>query len=279
MSSSLGLKTLLARCTARLDISGGPAGTAFFVAPGYAVTAAHVVGGTAELDVWLHSPRGSWQGHVKDVRPAVATPAAVVPGRPYPAPDVALIRIDDGPEHLCAMLGGQLPDDGTPVSVRGHTRTFDGVAVTAETESFRLSGELETPDPECTLLKLGQGQAAKGMSGAPVLNPRTGEVIGMLRTSRNTSTDLGAWVVPAAVLCRLWPQQIRLGDDRLHRHYDLWRHAAQDAAPAGPAPGSGGMVIGAIHGDVGFMMSGGHAEVVNVTSPPPARRHGTGGEH
>jgi len=275
MSGALDLRTLLARCTARLDTAGGPAGTAFFVAPGYAVTAAHVVGGAAGIDVWLHSPPGNWQGQVQDVRPAAA---AVVAGRPYPPPDAALIRIAGGPQHLCALLGGQLPGDGTPVSVRGHTRTFDTVTVTAETESFQLSGELETPDLGCTLLKLGHGQAAKGMSGAPVLNPRTGEVIGMLRSSRDTGTDLGAWVVPAAVLCRLWPQQVRLRDGRLDRHYALWRRAAQDAAAAVPGPGAGGMVIGSIEGDVGFIMSGGHADVVNVTGAPPARPDGTGGE-
>ena len=110
MSGGLDLKTLLARCTARLDTAAGPAGTAFFVAPGYAVTAAHVVDGIAGLDVWLHSPPGRWQGQVEDARPAAA---AAVPGRPYPPPDAALIRIVDGPQHLCALLGGQLPGDGT----------------------------------------------------------------------------------------------------------------------------------------------------------------------
>jgi len=36
---------LLVACSARLDTDAGPQGTAFFVAPGFAVTAAHVVGG------------------------------------------------------------------------------------------------------------------------------------------------------------------------------------------------------------------------------------------
>lgn len=268
MTTGLDLRTLLARCTARLDMAGGPAGTAFFVAPGYAVTAAHVVNGIEGQQVWLYSPPSSWQAHVDDVRPAAST---VAPGRLYPPPDVALLRIDGGPEHLCALLARQLPTVGTPVLVRGHTRSLDAVTVTAETESFQLTGELETPDPGCTLLKLGHGQAVHGMSGAPVLNPRTGEVAGMLRTSRNTAVDLGAWVVPAEVFCWLWPEQVRLRDDRLHRHYDLWRRAAKSAAPPDSGGGTGGPAIGAIHSDVAFIMSGGHIGEVNITPSKPTQ--------
>jgi hypothetical protein len=36
---------LLTSCSARLDTDAGPQGTAFIVSPGYAVTAAHVIGG------------------------------------------------------------------------------------------------------------------------------------------------------------------------------------------------------------------------------------------
>jgi hypothetical protein len=271
MSGDLDLKTLLARCTARLDTDRGPAGTAFFVAPDYAVTAAHVLRGAPGMTVSLHSPPGSWRGHIEDARPpAIAVSSS---GQPYPPPDVALIRIDDGPEHLCALLADHVPPDRTAVSVRGHTETFDNVSVSAETESFELTGELETPDPGCTLLKLGHGQAARGMSGAPVLVQRTGEVIGMLRTSRQARSNLGAWVVPTGVICRLWPRQVRLHDDRLQRHYELWRGAARrGVSDADPAPGAGGMIVGTVHGDVGFIMSGGNAGVVNVTTGTPAHR-------
>jgi len=41
-------------------------------------------------------------------------------------------------------LGRQLPDVGVRVVAWGHARTFDQVAVTAETGAFRLTGMLET---------------------------------------------------------------------------------------------------------------------------------------
>ena len=49
------------------------------------------------------------------------------------------------------------------------------------------------------------------MSGAPVLELRTGEVIGMLRTSRKLDSNLGGWVVPADLIRLLWPEEVGLG--------------------------------------------------------------------
>ena len=70
---------------------------------------------------------------------------------------------------LVRFWARQFPDLGVRVMARGHTRTFDQLSVTPETETFRLTGTLETPDPGCTLLKLGLGEVTQGMSGAPVL--------------------------------------------------------------------------------------------------------------
>jgi hypothetical protein len=265
------LRTLLAMCTIRLDTDLGPRGTAFFVAPHYAVTAAHVVDGLPGLPVWLRGRGDSWQGHVEDARPA-ASAAAAAASELYPAPDVALIHVNDGPAHATALLAGEFSYDGELVMTRGHTKTFDGDTVTAETASFRLDGDLETPDPGCTLLKLGLGQAPQGMSGAPVLNPRTGEVIGLLRTSRGISTNLGAWVVPAELIRRLWPDQLGDANGHLGQDHQLWQQAAaesgqyQDRADTQPDPGR---VV--IEGDVGVNMSGGNAGIVNVTMGKPAR--------
>jgi hypothetical protein len=124
---------LLTSCSARLDTDAGPQGTAFFVAPGYAVTAAHVIDGTTGLPVQLSEGSHIWNGHVADVRPPLA--GEIAGTSTYPAPDIALIEIDDGPEHGCALLARQFPELGGRVMTRGHTRTFDQLTVSAETES------------------------------------------------------------------------------------------------------------------------------------------------
>ena len=221
---------LLVACSARLDTDAGPQGTAFFVAPGFAVTAAHVIGGVNGLGVQLSEGPRSWRGHVVDVRPSLAREIAAT--SPYPAPDIALIEVDEGPRHACALLAEHPPAENARVMARGYTRTLDQLAVTAETETFRLTGMLETTDPDCKLLKLGLGEVTRGMSGAPVLDLRTGEVIGMLRTSRKLGSNLGGWVVPADLIRLLWPEEVGLANDRFHEQDPRWRESGLAAARA-----------------------------------------------
>jgi S1-C subfamily serine protease len=255
---------LLATCTARLDTDSGPQGTAFFVAPGYAVTAAHVIGGADGLPVQLTEGQQSWRGHVADVRP----PGEVASASPYPAPDVALIKIDDGPEHACVFLSRQFPDLGARVMALGHTCTFDQLSVTLETETFRLTGTLETPDPACRLLKLGLGEVTQGMSGAPVLGLRTGEVIGMLRTSRKLGSNLGGWVVPADLIRVLWPEEAGRGNDRFHEQDSRWHREASRlrarSSSGKSAPAPGGLSIGKVVADVAPVITGGTIGAVNI---------------
>jgi Trypsin-like peptidase domain len=267
---------LLASCSARLDTGAGPQGTAFFVAPGYAVTAAHVVGGGDGLPVQLSEGTHSWHGHVVDVRPAVGE---IDDATLYAAPDIALVEIDDGPEHACALLGRQFPEGEARVIARGYTRTFNEVTVTAETETFRLTGILETSDPGCTLLKLGLGEVTQGMSGAPVLELATGDVIGMLRTSRQLGSNLGGWVVPADLLRRQWPDEVDLGNDRFHQHDSRWRQYAtrlhQSSAGGGNESAKSGLSIGEITGDVISIINGGRIGTVRINYE---RGHGQSGE-
>lgn len=259
-------RKLLGGCSARIDTQAGPQGTAFFVAPGFAVTAAHVVDGVAGLAVRLSGGSHNWRGHVAAVRPPC--PGDLASTSPYPAPDIALIKIDEGPRHACALLAAHAPEIGARVMAYGYTRAFDHVAVTAETESFRLVGTLETPTPGCVLLKLGLGEVTQGMSGAPVLDLRTGEVIGMLRTSRKLDSNLGGWVVPVDLIRQLWPEEVDSGNDRFHRLDARWRQASsQLRGPSSPKKGrspDSGLAIGKIEGDIGSIITGGNVDSVHI---------------
>ena len=268
---------LLASCSALLCTDAGPRGTAFFVAPGFAVTAAHVVGGAEGAAVKLSEASNLWSGHVADVRPP--SDGVIAGTAPYPAPDIALIRIDEGPAHACALLGQRLPGMGAWVMARGYTETFDRETVTAETETFKLTGRLATPDPGCTLLKLGLGEVTKGMSGAPVLELATGEVIGMLRTSRQLGSNLGGWVVPADVIRMLWPEEASRGD-HFHQQDPRWRREARQFTTPSPrdgAPAQGGLSIGSIDADVVPIITGGTIGSVHIENHPSQdRRRGSG---
>lgn len=267
---------LLASCSVLLSTAAGPRGTAFFVAPGYAITAAHVVDGAEGLPVRLSEGSRVWSGHVGDVRPPHVSGVMST----YPAPDLALITLDDCAAHACALLSRQLPAMGARVIARGYTQTFDRGTVTAETETFHLSGMLETPDPGCTLLKLGLGEVTKGMSGAPVLDLGSGHVIGMLRTSRQFGSNLGGWVVPTDLIRRLWPEEVGRGSDLFHQQDARWRRDARqlDAGmqPAG-APAQDGPAIGNISADIAQVITGGTIGSISIKNyPAPDRRHRQG---
>jgi len=270
---------LLASCSALLCTDAGSKGTAFFVAPGYAITAAHVVGGINGLAVELSEGSHTWYGHVTAVRPP--SPGMAKGTSTYPAPDLALIVVEDGPAHTCALLGRQFPAMGSWVMVRGYTRTFDPEVVTAETETFRLTGMLETPDPGCTLLKLGLGEVTKGMSGAPVLDFGTGQVIGMLRTSRQLGSNLGGWVVPADLIRLLWPEEAGRGNDLFHEQDPRWGREARKfrtPSPRGTPPVQGGQSIGEINAGVATVITGGEIGTIHIehhSGPRQRREPGT----
>lgn len=256
------LRLLLASCSALLSDDAGPQGTAFFVAPGYAITAAHLVGAEG-VAVQLSEGTCIWHGRVTDVRPPCA--GAACRTQPYPAPDMALITIDDGPAHAWARLGPHRM--GSRVMARGYTRAFDHQAVTAETETFRLTGALETQDPGCTLLKLGMGEVTKGMSGAPVLECSTGHVIGMLRTSRQLGSNLGGWVVPADLIRQLWPEEVGQGSDLFHQQDESRGRQVPDSSKRSRGrrvPGQSGLSIGKIIADVAPVITGGEIGTVHI---------------
>lgn len=261
---------LLAACSALLCTDAGPQGTAFFVSPGYALTAAHVVGGAVGTSVRLREGPHTWHGHVADTRPPAAE--AIADGSPSPAPDVALIKIEEGPAHSCALLSQRLPDMGAWVMARGYTQTFDQRAVTAETETFRLTGMLHTPDPGCVLLKLGLGEVTKGMSGAPVLALGTGEVIGMLRTSRQLGSSLGGWVVPADLIRLLWPEEASQRNELFHQQDPRWRQEAlqlrEVTSRESPPPAQNRLSIGKIVADVVPVITGGNIGIVHIENNP-----------
>lgn len=154
---------------------------------------------------------------------------------------------------------------------RGYTRTFDAGAVTAETETFRLTGTLETTYPGCTLLKLGLGEVTKGMSGAPVLELASGQVVGMLRTSRKLGSNLGGWVVPADLIRALWPEEADQGNDLFHEQDGRWRQQAQQLRARSSRPGSapqGGLSIGKIAADVAPVITGGEIGSIHIDYHP-----------
>jgi photosystem II stability/assembly factor-like uncharacterized protein len=150
-------------------------GTAFRVAQGLALTCAHVVEGNGSIRVKWPGGEGS---------ALLRAPGLLLKDDAYPErrwPDLALLDIpaDDMP----LVLLGEETALGDPLYAFGYSDIVDG----EDSSTF----EIEGPTAHPPRLKLKGGQVRSGMSGAPLLNLRTGCVVGVLGISRDIETDLG----------------------------------------------------------------------------------------
>ncbi|MET7803150.1 tetratricopeptide repeat protein [Micromonospora chersina] len=184
---------------ARAD-SGAVLGTGFFVAPGWVLTAAHVVYdglGRAELGHVVVVPADGGVGGdpvVADVAARSAPPAGAAL---WPYPDLALLRLHDTAAwvrtHPCVWL-----DDGQPLGqchAFGFPPREDGVAPPGAPASFVFEGV--TGDE---FFQLKAGQAAPGLSGAPLVCPARRAVVGVVTATRDRYSDLGGWAAPISAL-------------------------------------------------------------------------------
>jgi HEAT repeat protein len=205
-----GLEALLQHCTVKLSLPNQSGwGTGFFVAPGLILTCAHVVKGGEAIQV-------RWQNH-----DLTATVDKVCPD-PY---DIALLRVMLVAEvnPPCVVLDDEIrsrdplylfgyPDEGDR---QGEPRTFfcDGVT----------GGEVAA-------ILFNLGQVRPGMSGSPLLNQRMEKVCGMVKFTRDRSSNLGGGAVQARVILEQLPE-LRELQQAFHRGDRRWG----DLMPGGQA--------------------------------------------
>jgi hypothetical protein len=184
----LSIDDLLKQCTVRLSVIGaGGHGTGFFVAPGLILTCAHVVKGaqSQQINVW-------WQNK---------NYTAVIESLPEDTEkvDLALLRLTlPDLNHPCLQLDKSVQLRDSLYSF-GYTDEYsNGDPATFECEG--LNGD------EPPLLKFKAGQVRPGLSGSPLLNERTGKVCGIVKRSRDRSSDLGGRAVPTKVIFEQFPE-------------------------------------------------------------------------
>lgn len=209
----MSLYELLRQCTVRVSVPKKIRhGTGFFVAPGMILTCAHMVedAQTNEVEVY-------WQD------------------QPHPAQsikcqedyDLALLCVNVS-DHPCVYLHDE-PMLRDPVDSYGYSDTFPhGDTITGECEGW-------TQDTQ-PLLKFKMAQVRPGMSGAPLLNERTGSVCGIVKQSRDRESDLGGRAIPTTTtVLSVFPE---LGDlqQQFHQQDPRWmngimRESSQHLSP------------------------------------------------
>ena len=194
-------------------------GTGFFVAPGIALTAAHVVGEYAD------DPGGVevfWNGEPKACM-SVELLAEPPPGwpeneAPYPWPDAAILEVaHDG--HPCVRLSAKWPLEANPrawLYSWGYARDYDPDAVGGTSVRVEYVGPTEQSSPPpapgqaaSMLLNLMWAKVIPGMSGAPLLDERTLDVCAIMKRTRTDLAVEGGFATAIADVLNLAGAQPR----------------------------------------------------------------------
>ncbi|MEU4926758.1 trypsin-like peptidase domain-containing protein [Streptomyces yokosukanensis] len=160
-------------------------GSGFFIAPGWLLTCAHVVGtggaavcrGERAMTVtWLEPVPGGWAERTGSGTARLLAPrpeaARTVPSR-WPFPDLALVRVAGADDVPCLWLADREAGPRTRVGLFGWS------VQTGELGIRYGEGELAGADAQALLLA--GNLPVGGLSGGPVLDLRHGCVIGVIK--------------------------------------------------------------------------------------------------
>jgi len=183
------LEDLLQQCTVKINVPGAW-GTGFFVAPGLVLTCAHVVRKAADLQVTVVYP-------ARESPLSATVKAQADDGKTL---DLALVELSEPlPDHPCVLLGEESVAIGQALYGYGYLESYTHAAPVRSVNEG-LTGD--TPP----LLKLQSAQIEKGISGAALLNLKTGEVCGMVKETRAAGFDLGGGAIPTRVILEQFPE-------------------------------------------------------------------------
>jgi hypothetical protein len=180
---------LVRRSTAVVGVGATKLGTAFRIAPEYAVTAAHVVHSVRESSLTLRFEAGaSCQAEVV----AVGEPPTRQDGEEsilrWPYPDLAVLKLEQGalPGVPCVMMAEPVFDDALyqgalSLQVCGYNAVW--------TELW--AGICTLSDETSKYLKLDGAVFRPGLSGAPVYSRELGVVLGVVKASEDTRVPTG----------------------------------------------------------------------------------------
>lgn len=183
------LEDLLQQCTVKITVPGGW-GTGFFVATGLILTCAHVVRKAVDLQVTVSCP--AWQQPLSAIVKARADDGKML--------DLSLVELSEPlPDHPCVLLDDEPVAIGQALYSYGYLESYTNAAPVRPVNEG-LTGDMPP------LLKLQGAQIERGISGAALLNLKTGKVCGMVKETRAAGFDLGGGAIPTRVILEQFPE-------------------------------------------------------------------------
>ena len=210
-----------------IDIVGASdeGGSGVWIAPGTVLTCAHVVpvGHNSKVQV-------GWRGHI-----LIGTVSEQVPDTPagglWPYPDLAVIFVEDAPDHPCAWLSEAAPV--RELVAFGHSAALGEGLRPAEIVGWN-GGSHAYGTGQFWQFK--GNELVPGMSGGPVLDLATGAVCGILSVTIGEGADRGGYIVPIEALRCLSVQRrqdLFIAHDKFHG-----RDGAVGGTAGGTSPGA-----------------------------------------
>ncbi len=129
-----------------------------------------------------------------------------------PEHDLALLQVNLT-NHPCAYLNEEaIPFDNL------YSFGYSDEHPEGDPAIFILEGKEGNQEAQ---LKFKSGQVRPGLSGAPLLNVRTGHVCGVVRLSRDRDNDLGGRAIPTAIVFRAFPEVV-VQQQQFHQQDRRW---------------------------------------------------------
>ncbi|WP_279632628.1 VMAP-related conflict system protein [Streptomyces sp. Tu 2975] len=201
--------------------AGVRGGTGFFAAPGRVLTCAHVVAAkvpdTLGVIRTVDRVQVRWEG--EDYEGLVeAVPNAHEGAGLWGYPDLAVITLPYLPrDHSWFSLTTAKPAPGAQLLAAGFSALYQRGTPQLGASTVECEGPAGFCDEE--MLKVKAGELAPGMSGGPLLDLKSGRVVGLVTTTRKEGSDMGGLALPASVVSR--------------RFHDVWDSNQWAARPPG----------------------------------------------
>jgi hypothetical protein len=203
------LYSLLQECVVRItpyddfEMTHSEHGTGFFVAPSVILTCAHVVSNVRRYG------SGVVQWRDETYRGGTFAPRSV----DEKDTDLVVFKLSNPPAvHPCVYLhesirpGDFLYSFGFPADFLG-----------GDSSRFECEGLSTNPSS----IKFTRGQAAPGLSGAPLLNERTGAVCGIINQTRDPTSALGGRAIPVKSIYSAFPE-LQQQQQQYHHENTHW---------------------------------------------------------